>query len=102
MERVDNQIQKPGNSLPDRRSVATSKMSAVVRKRIMLWTKRFSEPGLASQGRRGGFLWLLSLVLVGLGARFWLTHGSGSPLPFWANGRRRGWFSFPSSRASFR
>jgi hypothetical protein len=29
------------------------------------------------------WLWILSLFLVGLGAKLWLIHGFGSSLPFW-------------------
>jgi hypothetical protein len=34
-------------------------------------------------GRHNGWLWILSLFLVGLGARLWLIHRSGTALPFW-------------------
>ena len=32
---------------------------------------------------QGLWLWVLSLFLVGLGARLWLIHRFGTPLPFW-------------------
>lgn len=32
---------------------------------------------------RGGWLWVLGLFLVGLGARLWLICRFGTPLPFW-------------------
>ena len=32
---------------------------------------------------RNDWLWMLSLFLVGLGAKLWLIHRSGTPLPFW-------------------
>jgi hypothetical protein len=33
--------------------------------------------------RHHGWLWMLSLFLVGLGARLWLIYRCGTPLPFW-------------------
>jgi hypothetical protein len=38
---------------------------------------------LGALTRSKGWLWLLSLFLVGLGARLWLIHHSGTSLPFW-------------------
>lgn len=37
----------------------------------------------ACAGRYKDLLWVLSLLLVGLGARLWLIHRFGTPLPFW-------------------
>jgi hypothetical protein len=37
----------------------------------------------AHAGRHNGWRWMLSLFLVGLGARLWLIHRFGTPLPFW-------------------
>jgi hypothetical protein len=41
------------------------------------------EAWLDARGRRSGWLWMLSLFLIGLGARLWLIHRFGTPLPFW-------------------
>lgn len=37
----------------------------------------------ADAGRHNGWLWMLSLFLVGFGARLWLINRFGTPLPFW-------------------
>jgi hypothetical protein len=36
-----------------------------------------------ARGRPRNWLWLLSLLLTGLGARLWLIHRFGSPFPLW-------------------
>ena len=41
------------------------------------------ETRLGTQDHRGGWLWTLSLFLVGLGARLSLIRQFGTPLPFW-------------------
>ena len=43
-------------------------------------------PGRAWQAvrdPRSGWLWMLSVFLIGLGARLWLIRRFGTPLPFW-------------------
>ena len=46
----------------------------------MNWLK---DARLDIGGRRNGWLWMLSLFLVGLGAKLWLIHRFGTPLPIW-------------------
>ena len=41
------------------------------------------KESLADAGRHHGWLWMLSLFLVGVGARLWLIHRCGTSLPFW-------------------
>ncbi len=41
------------------------------------------ESGRGAGDRRGVWLWVLSLFLIGLGARLWLIARFGTPLPFW-------------------
>src|SRR5208337_5623112 len=41
------------------------------------------EEAHACAGRYKGWLWMLSLFLTGLGAKMWLIHKFGAPLPFW-------------------
>src|SRR5271165_2848445 len=42
-----------------------------------------SDISLQGRGRPGRWIWALSLLLAGLGARLWLIHRAGTPLPFW-------------------
>ena len=44
---------------------------------------RLPDARLDTWNRRNAWLWMLSLFLVGLGAKLWLIHRSGTPLPFW-------------------
>ena len=46
----------------------------------MKWLR---EAWLGARDCRGGWLWMLSLFLIGLGARLWLIRQFGTPLPFW-------------------
>ena len=41
------------------------------------------EGSLRHVGGGAGWLWMLSLFLVGLGSRLWLIHQCGSPVPIW-------------------
>ena len=45
--------------------------------------KGAGETSAATSGRLDGLLWMLSLLLVGAGARLWLIQTFGTPLPFW-------------------
>ena len=44
---------------------------------------RLQDARFDTRDRRKGWLWLLSLLLVGVGARLWLIQDFGTPLPFW-------------------
>jgi len=41
------------------------------------------ETGRSAGDRQGIWLWVLSVFLIGLGARLWLIARFGTPLPFW-------------------
>jgi hypothetical protein len=44
---------------------------------------RFREQWLVPSGRFYGAFWLAALLLTAIGARLWLLHAFGTPLPFW-------------------